>query len=600
MKKCLCMLLALLCLLPACSKQNQQPTQQPTTEPATTGLYEPNHPVEQQTVGALRVYPLGGNNYVDITAMGSKLLLLRDDGTARVLQGENCEVLADGAVAVTDFDGTDFAVSAQGLAVYDAQSKEVVLKNPQLQEINRIALPQDILGSPVISLETNEIFYIQGKELRALNIENNTPRLVKVNTGADQTLTGCCFDGKVICCEPVDAPEGVTCISGENGITLYEGEQIKAFETWGDRYYIQRIDNTVEQNIVGTLETEARAFVLPEEPVHMFRTALAMNGIVSYCLTPSGVELYFHDLSLEQTTARLLLPEGLEPVATVTDGAFIWLILQDQDQQLLCRWDVQASLLQEAVPVIAPLHTAQAPDTAGLEKCRETADRLDDDYGVRIRIWEEAVKKTGGYTAVPEYQPAVLNAMLTQLESALQLFPKDFLRRTVRTGWIRICLVRSLVSDADWVQFWDGGDCYILISSQADAYQAFVEAVGYGIDSHVLGNSRDYDTWDKLNPEDFAYGNDVPVDENGNVRYLDGENRAFVNQASMSAPAEDRRQLFIAAMAENNEAVFASEIMQNKLRRMCEGIREGYGLEKKKELYLWEQYLTEPMVKIDG
>ena len=49
-------------------------------------------------------------------------------------------------------------------------------------------------------------------------------------------------------------------------------------------------------------------------------------------------------------------------------------------------------------------------------------------------------------------------------------------------------------------------------------------------------------------------------------------------------------------MAEENAGVFASETMQKKLRRMCEGIREAYGLEKVKEIFPWEQYLHRPLV----
>jgi hypothetical protein len=37
--------------------------------------------------------------------------------------------------------------------------------------------------------------------------------------------------------------------------------------------------------------------------------------------------------------------------------------------------------------------------------------------------------------------------------------------------------------------------------------------------------------------------------------------------------------------------MFASAIMQEKLLRVCTGIREAYGLEKKTDTYVWEQYL---------
>ena len=47
------------------------------------------------------------------------------------------------------------------------------------------------------------------------------------------------------------------------------------------------------------------------------------------------------------------------------------------------------------------------------------------------------------------------------------------------------------------------------------------------------------------------------------------------------------------ACTEGNEAYFTSEIMQNKLKTLCQGIRKAFGLEKYQEPLIWEQYLKE-------
>ena len=188
-----------------------------------------------------------------------------------------------------------------------------------------------------------------------------------------------------------------------------------------------------------------------------------------------------------------------------------------------------------------------------------------------------------------EYLPQALDNMLLNLHGALMQFPEGFLKDTIRSGDIRICLVRS-IADAPWAVNWVDGDCVILI----DSSEAFLEAVGTAVDSHVLGNSRDYDNWEKLNPEGFTYGA-AQQDES----LLRGETRAFADKAGMASVTEDRRTLFYAAMGDKNEKLFESEIMQAKLRCMCEGIREAYGLEKSKDTYPWEFYLNEPMVKME-
>ena len=112
--------------------------------------------------------------------------------------------------------------------------------------------------------------------------------------------------------------------------------------------------------------------------------------------------------------------------------------------------------------------------------------------------------------------------------------------------------------------------------------------LGYSVDSHVMGNSRDFDTWKDMNPQGFTYGQ-------VNSAFLEGANRAFVDAESMENVYEDRSRMIAYAMMDGQEAVFASETMQNKLLRICKGIREAYGLEKSPETYFWEQYLNQSL-----
>jgi len=599
MKRYLSFLLALLLLLSGCSSKQEQAAV--ATEPEDAGLYDPDHPVQAQTAGAVRAYPLGETNNIGILLIGSKLLLIRENGTGRVLQGENCQIAAEGTVGITAMSDAIFDADTQGIAVFDRQTGEVVRLNPQLQEVERLALPKDIQGDPTICLETNEVFYCQNGEIRALDMQSGIARLIKSHVSVNNlTMIGSYFNGTVICCrtENEAGESSVMYLAADSGLTLNRDVGIYQFETLDQQYFIRRTDNTVEQIVVGTKNGEAHSLTVPTENTRCIG-ALQMNGVVTYTTTETGLEMDFHDLTQEKTTAKLSLPGVGEPVGVVADGNYVWMVVGEESQQVLYRWDVTLSGLQEQVPVIAPLHTAEAPDEEGIALCRQRADQIDATHGVSIRIWQDAAKDTENHLVVPEYQPQVINSMMDQLESAMQRFPENFLKDSIRSGSFRIGLVRSIASGDPWVQYWNGGDCCILISSQTDVAQAFMEAVGYGIDSRVLGNSRDYDTWNKLNPTGFQYGK-VPTDDDGNVRYLEGEDRAFVNESAMTSPTEDRRQLFVAAIAQDNGEVFAPKPMQAKLRRMCEGIREAYGLEKEQVVYFWEQYLTEPMVKKNG
>ena len=139
----------------------------------------------------------------------------------------------------------------------------------------------------------------------------------------------------------------------------------------------------------------------------------------------------------------------------------------------------------------------------------------------------------------------------------------------------------------------------MLITPGTDMNRAFLEAMANAVDSRVLGNSRRYDNWNQLNPEGFLYTAENGGQAQDVSAYLAGENRAFVNVESISSSAEDRRQIFKAAMEEGNEAVFASAPMQAKLRRMCEAIREAFDMRKQKEHFPWEKYLDVPMVELE-
>jgi len=109
------------------------------------------------------------------------------------------------------------------------------------------------------------------------------------------------------------------------------------------------------------------------------------------------------------------------------------------------------------------------------------------------------------------------------------------------------------------------------------------------IDSHVLGNSPMFDYWNGLNPEGFVYGDASTYSQ----AYLDGESAVFLSDASMASATEDRCEVFCQAMKINNDAVFRSPVMQQKLKLLCQAIRDSWRLEQKTDLYSWEQYLTE-------
>jgi hypothetical protein len=257
----------------------------------------------------------------------------------------------------------------------------------------------------------------------------------------------------------------------------------------------------------------------------------------------------------------------------------------ESGEQLLLSWNVKASAVEDDAIYTGVLYTAANPDKAGLNVCKDRVSALNKAYGVRIRIWDEAVKYPGTYQLSAEYQPFAIQQALDALEPVLAEFPKSFLQKSISSR-IRICLVRSVDKQTKAVQYWDENDAFIVLPSGVDIRTSFLKGLGCIVDSHVLGNSSKFDAWDSLNPAGFVYGT-------ADATLISGDKRAFVDEASMATAVEDRSSILLQAMLPDNAEMFQSEIMQKKLLLICQGIRDAWNLEKKEESYPWEQYLTQ-------
>ena len=195
MKKLLAIIL--LCgILTACGAQTGETLPTETTEPPVVGLYDPENPVEKDTDGAVKAYPLEFYSCTDILSMGDKLVLFSENSLT-VLQGEQCEVVAELDVKL---DRMSVSAAETGIAYYDAEENRIVLLNPLLQQSTTFALPEKIQGKPVINLSAQEAFYCDGSELRALNLQSGISRLIRNFAEQKVELVDLQFGGTVLRC----------------------------------------------------------------------------------------------------------------------------------------------------------------------------------------------------------------------------------------------------------------------------------------------------------------------------------------------------------------------------------------------------------------
>ena len=587
--------------------------------PEVSGLYDPDNAIEAQTNGAVRAYPLGVNNCSGVELMGEDLLLFTNGDSSTyltLLVGENLNVAVSTDLKSYISPGElDALVNEKGIGYYDREANAVVFLNLDLQENNRITLPETVQGTPVLTKDWSTIYYCTDSAIRGLKLESGISRLVRGEYECQwQTLNQLYWDDQVIKCtiSLSDTETSISYFSAETGKLLFSGDQLTVLEKCGDWYYACVQEGSVPDYLYGQLDGEVHALQFQEENLSVY-PVLELGGLVTAYFTDEGYHLDYFDLESGKRVASVQL-DGVMGIADIVADAqnnWIWILENNAitDSQSLYRWEPELSPVSDPVDYTVQYYTAENPDVEGLLTCQTRADQLSEKYGVDITIWQDAAAlEPENYDYQAEYNVLAYEHGFDVLEQALASYPEGFLKQVAArtaSGVIHISLLRDITGDpkkgtlaeVSGIQYWsDGGDAYIGLVVDDTLAQDLYHEIFHVIDSYVLSSCVLYDDWSALNPYGFEYDYDyIQNQTREDYEYLDGDQQAFIDMYSMSFPREDRARIMEYAMMPDCEDYFDSEIMQEKLTCLCEGIRKAFEMKDNPEVLPWEVYLQEPL-----
>ena len=575
MKKWIVIALAMLLLLSGCSAGPSvqtdvgiDPDQQESEQPQLVSLYDPDNQVEKASKGAVRAYLLGDGSYTGLINFGGKLLVISQGGDMTLLQGELGEISATTATDLSESWGsTDLCTNGQSAAYYASAGQEVVLLDERLQVSARISLPEDMQGNPLIQLKRGEVFYCTEDQIRAINIQTGISRMVRSHSAITQELLGSYFDDSVIACMMTDQQgnQNVLYLDAQTGQELDKKPAWNRMYTWGQSYYVHMPQSEGGQVVFGDRGDVMMRLDAPETQVF---PALESRGVVGSTADEAGLTVSYYDLNTGIKTSQVILPDHTALTDVVCDGDNLWLLAD----KVLYRWNVEGSSVQDKTVYTSQMYTEEAPDVEGLEECRSRADEMEDRYGFTLELYRQAQESGSRFGAKTEFQTAPISQALDVVEKVLSKLPEGFLEIT---GDVRVSLVRSMADGQTSEIYWQGGACHIILAG-TDVEEALMLGIGNAVDTRVLGNSFDYDTWDELNPWwfDYTYDYKENLERNNPENCLEGSNRYFTDEVAMSYPTEDRARLFANALMDDNGEMFEANPIQKKLRAICIAIRE--------------------------
>ncbi len=581
-----------------CGCTDATPQEDATSASSPTETMASEDMIAQRALRSISV----DNAYADIAPMGGDLLLFGNN-CLTVLDGQTMETVVTAEITgLPNPDSGRVRVRADAVAYFDAENKDMVFLGTNLKETMRLHLPEDLIGVACLSDEWDTIYYCTQSEIRALNMNTGVSHLVKEHVAQWQSVTGVFLEGTVIRCmeKTADGSFRTVLLSSLSGELWEEGDFLSNMESHREQYYLTIDHGSVTEMLFGTADGQPQNLWAKTEPTDIGLLP-ERYAFVTAAPEGDGTRVDYYDLSTGKRSASVMVKQRtILDVASGVEGV-VWLL----GENTICRWELAQSPTWDETVYTSQHNTRENPNTQAMAQMKIEAYRLAHKYGIEIIIGEDAADFTPwDYTFATEYIPQAYEKALVSLDAVLSQFPKNFFTQAAEKSVnkkMTIVLVRGIygapdkgtLASAGGSQYWKDGNLYMALQMGATLKQFFYHEMGHVIDTKVLSTSTAFYEWEKLNPADFQYDNDYIANQSReDDQYLTDADRCFIDSYAMSFAVEDRSRILEFASMPGNAHYFQTEVMQNKLQRVCNGIREAFDLQDDKHQFIWEQYLN--------
>ena len=238
----------------------------------------------------------------------------------------------------------------------------------------------------------------------------------------------------------------------------------------------------------------------------------------------------------------------------------------------------------------------ELPDS--LSSLRQRADVLEEEYGVRILIENQALAFCSRYAAVQKDTALISNA-LGVLEQSLALYPKGFFRQFqngIGEGGLYFCLTGSVQGSLNPVgkTVKNKNRYELLLDIGAENLDMTIHhELWHSIEMKLSTDSFDPSRWIATNPQGFLYYGNYDNGYKNLTQWTyaqSGSHCYFVDAYARINPREDRARLMEYVMATDGADLMRAPALRQKLEIMCQVIREQFDTAGWETPY-WERYL---------